>query len=478
MKDWANPMAVVRTGVGVAAACWLACGLAQAQDWPCFMGPTHDNLSPAKGLAAAWPKEGPKVVWEAKISGGTTKEGGCFASPVVAGDRVFVIGRNYESEVRYTVKPSSDFLHCLDAKDGKELWKQEFALHAPFDKKTCWNTPVVEDGLVYARGGDGELRCIRADDGKTVWSWPKDAAELEKMIAAKKPIRDSSISAPCLVVDDILILPVYGGFKARLLGLDKKTGEQKWEMPEYGCWQFSAGCMLPMKVGDKAIVLVKNFAFDPKTGKSVMAMAKDKNNKDVAGSLPAGINWMACAQGNKFVTLYNRTRQVPKEQEAAEEAKYGKNWKNEEGIACVEVAMDAAGAVTGKTLWEACPMIPPPNPSKSYGGPAIVGDHAYVFLGREGKSLACLNMADGKVAWQQDKMPHGMGFANCTAADGKILFQVEGQLSMVAADPAAFKELASAKVCGAGWSTPALFGTRLIVRDDAGVVKCLELKAE
>ena len=465
-----SAIAVGWFGLGV----WALPGF--AQEWPCFTGPNHDNVATSKDLANEWPKEGPKVTWDAKVSGGTTKEGGCFASPVVAGGKVFVIGRNYESEAKYTVKPSSDFLHCLDARDGKELWKQEFSLHAPFDKKTCWNTPVADGDFLYARGGDGELRCIHAGDGKTVWSWPQDMAELEKMIAGKKPIRDSAISAPCIVIDDILIFPVYGGGKARILGLDKKTGAQKWEIPEYGCWQFSAGCMIPMKIADKTIVIVKNFAFDPKTGKNVMALAKDKNNKDVPGSLPSGIDWMAAVQGNKLVTVYNRTRQVPKEQEAAEEQKHGKNWKSEAGIVCMEVSMDAQGAVSGKTLWEACPMIPPPNPPKSYGGPVILGSHAYVFLGREGKDLACLSMADGKVAWRQEKMPHGMGFASCVGADGKIFFQLDGQLTMVAADPAAFKELGSVRTCGAGFSTPAIFGTQMIVRDDTGMVKCLDLK--
>src|SRR5438552_1146915 len=46
-------------------------------DWPCFLGPTHDNVSPEKGIPTAWPKEGLRKVWECEMGLG-------FAPPVVA----------------------------------------------------------------------------------------------------------------------------------------------------------------------------------------------------------------------------------------------------------------------------------------------------------------------------------------------------------------------------------------------------------
>jgi hypothetical protein len=62
------------------------------------------------------------------------------------------------------------------------------------------------------------------------------------------------------------------------------------------------------------------------------------------------------------------------------------------------------------------------------------------------------------------------------AADGKMLYQWNGQLTMLAADPKELKELASSKILGVGMSSPALMGTKLIVRDDGGTVKCFELR--
>ena len=46
---------------------------------------------------------------------------------------------------------------------------------------------------------------------------------------------------------------------------------------------------------------------------------------------------------------------------------------------------------------------------------------------------------------------------------------------MLAADPKECRELASSKALDAGMSSPALCGSHLFLRDDAGVVKCFDL---
>jgi outer membrane protein assembly factor BamB len=478
-----------------------------AGDWPCFTGPNHDSIAPATGLASSWPKEGPKVIWEAKIAGGVVKGAGCFASPVVSQGKVFVVGRLYErvpvapppekagdAVIADAAKPkapppppadelksSPDILYCLDAKDGKEQWKQEFALHADYKDKTTWNTPVIDGDFVYARGGDGEQRCINIADGKTVWTWPKEATGVEKLLKDRKPIQGYGISAPSVIVDDILIVPVYGGFKAKLVGLDKKTGELKWDGAEYGCWQFSAGCMIPIALDGRKIVLINNIAIDPKTGQNIMAKRKDpKTGKEIPGFWDAGsIQWDSAHQGNKLITGFMRDRRVPKEQEAEEEKKYGKGWKTEEGIVCLEFSMNKDGAVEAKSLWEWSEIGTADNSRKSPGGTVMIGEYAYVFFGRNPLRQACFSIADGKMAWSvnsKDKtLKHAVGYGNSIAADGKIFFHQNGQLTMMKADPKEYNELASVKVSAENWSTPAMAGTELFIRDDAGVVKCLEL---
>jgi hypothetical protein len=82
---------------------------AGAGDWPQYLGPTRDGVSPEKGLLDTWPKEGPPLLWDKKLGQG-------FSSPVVVGDRVFVFHRVEDKET----------LECLDAATGKERWKYAY----------------------------------------------------------------------------------------------------------------------------------------------------------------------------------------------------------------------------------------------------------------------------------------------------------------------------------------------------------------
>ena len=40
------------------------------QDWTTFLGPTGDSKSAETGIAAPWPKEGPKLVWTRRVGTG------------------------------------------------------------------------------------------------------------------------------------------------------------------------------------------------------------------------------------------------------------------------------------------------------------------------------------------------------------------------------------------------------------------------
>ena len=324
--------------------------------------------------------------------------------------------------------------------------------------------------MVYARGPNGELRAITAQDGKTVWTCPRSPASL-----TNKPPSGYNLSAPCLVVDDILILPVYGGFKAKLLGLDKLTGEQKWEMPEYGCWQFSAGCMIPMDLGGgKKVVVIGRFVFDPQTGKNLMPMEKNDKGRVAQATLPVEINWTATCKGNKLISGYTV--------DAVKEKVDGKDVvkkEGEAGVGCVELSLAADGAIAQKLLWKTVQSGNNRKWQKSYGGPVIQDEHLYVFHGcNDTRAITCVSMADGKILWTVEKPKHDWGYANVIGADGKILYHQGGQLTMLAADPTTYRELASAKVSANNWSTPAIAGTRMFIRDDNGIVKCLELKAQ
>jgi outer membrane protein assembly factor BamB len=473
--------------VAVVAVC-VSIGSAAGDDWPCFTGPNHDNIAPnVKGLAAEWPKEGPKVVWEATLEQAGGDE--CFASPVVAGGKVFVMSRKYDKDTTTkpaVMKPTPDYVYCLNAADGKELWKHELPLHAaaakqlPGNFKTCWNTPVVDGDLVYVRGGDGEIRALKTADGSVAWKWPGSDDEMNKFLNGdpeKKTrgasARDYGISAPSIVVDDLLIVPLWASFKTVVAAFDKKTGEKKWETPEIGCWQCSAGNFIPLTLGEKKVIVLSNVVLDVKTGKNIMALVKDKNGKDVPGTWgPGSIMWVSTWTGNKVITGFTVNEVKTKVDGKDVVSKPGSA-----GISCVEFSLNADGAVVTKSVWTYSQEGDNNKWQKDYGGPVVIGDAVYSFHGRGGPTIFCLSLADGKVLWQVEKAKHGLGNSNPVAADGKIFYQSGGQLNMIAADQKEYKELSSVKI-GNGDSSPAIVGTQMFIRDNAGKVRCLDLKAQ
>src|SRR5689334_7763493 len=135
--------------VGGLVLCFLLMGAeAVAIDWPQFRGPNRDGNWDEAGILEAFPKEGTKIRWRHPVGGG-------FASPVVAGGRVFVF------DVELTLPSARERVHCFDAKSGEVLCVYVYA-----EKYGEWSfvpergagptsTPIVEENRIYAVGAYG-----------------------------------------------------------------------------------------------------------------------------------------------------------------------------------------------------------------------------------------------------------------------------------------------------------------------------------
>ena len=85
-------------------------------------------------------------------------------------------------------------------------------------------TPTLsDDGRVYTFGGTGILNALDADSGKKVWS--RNAAS-----DLKATVPDWGISSSPLVIDDVVVVAVYG----QLAAYDRATGKQRWAGPVHG----------------------------------------------------------------------------------------------------------------------------------------------------------------------------------------------------------------------------------------------------
>src|ERR1700687_1153725 len=77
-----------------------------AADWPQWLGPTRDGVSPGK--IEPW-KEAPKVLWRQPVGEG-------HSSPVVSGGKVFVHAKVKDKD--------EEEVTAFDAKTGDSLWKK------------------------------------------------------------------------------------------------------------------------------------------------------------------------------------------------------------------------------------------------------------------------------------------------------------------------------------------------------------------
>src|SRR5262249_21871732 len=115
------------------------------------------------GLLKEWPKDGPRQLWKAELSGG-------FSSVVVADGRVFTLTKEKNQEV----------VVCMDAASGKDIWRYRYDSDyrayktftgggRPQARTGPRATPTVDGNHVYTLGATGILLCLEAKSGKKLW---------------------------------------------------------------------------------------------------------------------------------------------------------------------------------------------------------------------------------------------------------------------------------------------------------------------
>jgi outer membrane protein assembly factor BamB len=215
---------MARRTLALAALAALALApLAQADDWPQWMGPKRDNVWRETGVVEKFPEGGPKVLWRTPIRGG-------YAGPAVAGGKVYVMDRALAKGAANPADPfdtkqkiaSSERVLCLDAKTGKQLWKHEYdcpyQISYPAGPR-C--TPLVHEGKVYALGAMGNLTCLEADGGKVVWQ-----KDFKKDYGAKPALWGYAAHPQ---IDGKKLITLVGGEGSHVAAFDKDTGKEIWK---------------------------------------------------------------------------------------------------------------------------------------------------------------------------------------------------------------------------------------------------------
>ena len=96
---------------------FLASAPVTGQEWTRFHGPNGQGVSSLKSFPAKWGEK--DFNWKIKLPGIG------HSSPVIWGDKVFLISADPKSATRYVL--------CIDANTGKIIWQKDYSseVHQP-----------------------------------------------------------------------------------------------------------------------------------------------------------------------------------------------------------------------------------------------------------------------------------------------------------------------------------------------------------
>jgi len=233
----------------LAAAAVIAATDAQAEDWPCWRGPRGDGTSEETGLPIRWSAT-ENVAWKVALPGRG------HASPIVRGDRVFIVAGVEEARQRV--------LLSIDRKTGEVRW-QRVVLEAPLERhhslNTCASsTPATDGERVYVSFLDRDAVFVAAYDleGAKVWE--------------VRPGPFSSIhgycSSPLLWKGLVIVNGDHDG-AGYIAALDRATGKTVWKTRRPNDTR-SYCAPLIRRIGDRDQLILSGTkcvaSYDPDTG--------------------------------------------------------------------------------------------------------------------------------------------------------------------------------------------------------------------
>lgn len=186
---------------------------ARAGDWPQFLGPQRNAVSPEKGLARSWPPEGPRKLWSVPLGGG-------FAGPSVMGGEVFVLDRVG------TDGSEKDVLRCLALQDGAERWSFSYDAAGNFSIEGSRTTPTLTEKAVFIVGPLGHFHCVDRATHQAVWG-----RHLLNDFGGALPTW--GVSQSPLIYNDLVIVAPQGK-TAGVVACRQSTGETVWASPPLG----------------------------------------------------------------------------------------------------------------------------------------------------------------------------------------------------------------------------------------------------
>jgi outer membrane protein assembly factor BamB len=402
----------------VAATATLAYGQgAPATDWPQWQGPERTGVSKEAGLLQQWPASGPPLTWSiANLGAG-------YGSMAIKDDRIFVQGSKGRESVLFVVSRS----------DGKGLWSKALGAGGTNDRGSGpRGTPTVDDDRVYVLTENGDLACLKTQDGTSVWQ--------------RNILRDfGGRNIPWLIsesplVDGNNVIVSPGGRGAGMVALDKLTGKTVWTSKELSD---EAGYASAVAADVQGVRVISTLTADAAVG----VRASD-------GKLMWRYQQVANDTANIATPVFNDNKVF---------------YTSDYGTGAALLGLTAQGGeVKAQEIYFTREM------QNHHGGVVVVNGYIYGF---HNSILTCLEFATGKMVWRN----RSVGKGSLMYADGHLYIVSEDNLvGLVAATPAGYQESGRFKIADQGlpsWAHPVVSGGRLYIRNQ-GTLSSYDIRAK
>jgi outer membrane protein assembly factor BamB len=377
----------------------------RADDWPQWHGPDRNNLSNETGLLKQWPPAGPPLVWS--VSG----VGAGYGSLAIRDDRIYLQGS----------AGGRSILYVLNRADGKGVWSKAIGPAGSNDKGSGpRSTPTLDGDRVYVLTENGDLVCLKAQDGTAVWQ-----RNILKDFGGRN-IGWLISESPLVDGNRVIVTP--GGSGAGMVALDKMSGQTVWVAKELSDEAGYASAIVADVQGVRTIMTLTGEAGVGVRAADGKLMWRQRN----VANRTANVATPVFADNKVFYT-----------------SAYGT------GAALLGLTAQG-GEVKAQEIYFTREM------QNHHGGVVLVNGYLYGF---NNSILSCLKFATGETMWRH----RSVGKGSLTYADGHLYLLGEDNIVGLAdAVPSAYRETGRFKIADKGlpsWAHPVVSGGRLYIRN-------------
>ncbi len=419
---------------------------ANTDNWPHWRGPNANGSAPAANPPVEWDGvTGKNIRWKAPLPGHGS------ASPIVWGDRVFVVTAvetdrkakpeelpKLDPRFETRTSPSKNFYKfvvlCFDRATGKPLWEKVAAEKLPHEghhntHSYAGGSPTTDGERLYVAFGSFGVYCYDLD-GNLQWS--RDLGRIHSRLGWGEAVTP-------VVHGDSLLLNWDQEEDSALYCLDAKTGGTRWRAARDERTSWNTPLVVEYRGRTQVIVNgnTRVRSHDLKTGEVIWSCGGMTVNP-IPSPVRVG-DTVVCMTGYK-------------------------------GSVAVAVPLDAKGELAAdKVRWRytrGTPYVP---------SPALVGDRLY-FTESNGAVLTVLDAKTGKPVIDRERLPGATSFyGSPVSAGGRVYFIDRAGTGLVLKPGDVLDVLATNKLGDKVDSSPAAAGKQLIVRGEK-FLWCIETK--